>query len=66
MGCKYFICVSLTKCPLKSVFALWDKWFAMPLYIWLYGRKGNYCPRQVQTWAFKMKITPAVSSYFGI
>jgi len=49
-----------------SVFALWGKWVAMPHYIWLYGRKRKYCPRQVQAWAFKTKVTPVVSSYIVI
>jgi len=33
------------------------------LNVTIYGRKGRRCPIQVQGWAFKMKVTPAVSSY---
>jgi len=28
------------------------------------GRKGTRCPTQVQRWAFKMKVTPAVRNYW--
>jgi hypothetical protein len=61
------VCVILTKCPLKfCVYFIDQMGCYVPLNVTLYGQKGKHCPRQVQAWAFKMKITPAFCSYIRI
>jgi hypothetical protein len=35
-------------------------------YFSVYQPKGTCCPKQVQVWAFKMKIAVAISCYIGI
>lgn len=42
----FYLCESDEVSSENPVFALWDKCVAMPRYIWLYGGKGKYCPRQ--------------------
>jgi hypothetical protein len=37
----------------------WDA--CVLLHVILHGRKGKLCLAQVQSWAFKMKITPTVN-----
>jgi hypothetical protein len=36
------------------------------LCVTLHGWQGEHCPAQVQAWAFKMKITLAISNYMGM
>jgi hypothetical protein len=36
-----------------------------PLNVTLTGQNGKHCSAQVQKWALKMKIIPAISSYNG-
>jgi hypothetical protein len=35
----------------------------VPLDVSVYGQNGKCCPTEVQGWALKMKVTPAVGSY---